>query len=170
MSASHYLSFVEQTFHYFSRAHDEVPSTPVASPAAWSSADLANNPGWRTDFTDAQIGEIDAAIEHARLTQKPLGALTKADFPLPGLQGEIEEWRHQLNRGLGLKVLSGLPVADWGEENASIFFWCIGLHLGRPGAQNQKGDLLRSCARYRRRSDEPFCAPIFDPAEYLFPL
>jgi len=39
-------------------------------------------------------------------------------------------------------LLRGLPVAEWGEEKSSVIYWAIGNHLGRPGAQNELGELL----------------------------
>ncbi len=51
-------------------------------------------------------------------------------------------WREELRTGRGFLLLSGVPVERWGEEDASTFFWALGLHLGQPGAQNPDGDLL----------------------------
>jgi hypothetical protein len=39
-------------------------------------------------------------------------------------------------------VVSGVPVERWSAADAERFFWCLGLHMGRPGAQNPQGDLL----------------------------
>lgn len=33
-------------------------------------------------------------------------------------------------------------MSRWGERRTEIATWCIGLHLGHPGAQNPRGDLL----------------------------
>ena len=43
---------------------------------------------------------------------------------------------------LAAVLLRGLPVGDWGDEDASLVFWGLGLHLGRPGAQNPQGERL----------------------------
>jgi hypothetical protein len=39
-------------------------------------------------------------------------------------------------------VIRGVPVARWPESDSEIFFWCLGQHLGIPGAQNPERDLL----------------------------
>jgi hypothetical protein len=44
--------------------------------------------------------------------------------------------------GRGFVVLRGAPTDSWSEQEAEIFFWCFGQHLGIPGAQNPDGDLL----------------------------
>ncbi len=68
--------------------------------------------------------------------------LTPADFPLPTLAAEISRWRAELESGRGFQVVSGVPVERWSGAEAELAFWCLGLHLGRPGAQNPQGDLL----------------------------
>ena len=64
------------------------------------------------------------------------------DFPLPTLAAEVAAWRSQLETGRGFQVVAGIPVERWSDADAELFFWCLGLHLGRPGAQNPQGDLL----------------------------
>jgi hypothetical protein len=71
-----------------------------------------------------------------------MGNLEVDDFPLSSLEGEIARWRRELDRGRGFQVVSGVPVERWGRRQTRVFFWCLGLHMGRPGAQNVEGDLL----------------------------
>jgi hypothetical protein len=71
-----------------------------------------------------------------------MSELGAADFPLPGLAARLERWRREVERGRGFVVISGVPVERWSEEDCELFFWCLGGHLGIPGAQNKEGDLL----------------------------
>jgi hypothetical protein len=71
-----------------------------------------------------------------------MGELTVDDFPLPTLGADIDGWRDVLDGGRGFLLVRGLPVERWSEEEAETAFWCLGLHLGRPGAQNGDDDLL----------------------------
>lgn len=103
------------------------------------SADMAR---WRYTFTRNDIAEIETAIAHVKSLEKEMRALTREDFPAPVLAANIAHWRDEIQNGLGLVVLSGLPTGRWGENDASLFFWCLGLHLGRPGAQNNWDELL----------------------------
>lgn len=139
---SDFRSFGEQTVHYFDRPHGAIPSGPVAHPAAWHGRELAARPDWVFPFGDAERTELEAAVAHARATGRPLTELSDTDFPLPTLAGAVRTWRRTLREGTGVVLLRGLPVDRWGEEGASIFFWCLGLHLGIPGAQNAANDLL----------------------------
>lgn len=35
-----YLSFIDQTIHYFTRSHDSIPIAPVETAAAWRGDEL----------------------------------------------------------------------------------------------------------------------------------
>jgi hypothetical protein len=137
-----YLSFGEQALHYFRREHDGVALEPFGGPAAWRGAQMVRRDDWARRLAAAQIAELDQALVAARATRRPLEALRREDFPLPGLAVEIAGWVRELRDGRGFLLVRGLPVERWSDEEAELVFWCLGLHLGRPGAQNPQGDLL----------------------------
>ena len=97
---------------------------------------------WRIELAPAQMEELDRALAQAKASGKKAGEMTPADFPLPTLRKEIERWRLELDCGRGFQVISGGPVERWSQADSELFFWCLGLHMGRPGAQNPQGDLL----------------------------
>jgi hypothetical protein len=137
-----YRSYAEQAAHYFDRPHEARPPGPLAGPAAWRGAELAPS-DWRNALDAAQLAGFERALAAARATRKPLVALAREDFPLPAsLAADVARWRRELGAGRGFLLLSGLPVERWGAEESSRFFWCFGLALGWPGAQNPQGDLL----------------------------
>ncbi len=150
-----YYSYREQTAHYFSRVHDGVLEQPLESAASWRSRDFKTDL-WRVRLTDHQIDEINAAILIAERSRKATGDLSATDFSLPSLQPEIARWRVELDAGRGFQVVSGLPVEQWSAQQAEIFFWCIGLHMGVPGAQNPQGDLLGHVRDTGDRATDPF--------------
>jgi Taurine catabolism dioxygenase TauD, TfdA family len=137
-----YRSLTAQTLHYFARPHWDVRRTPMAGAAAWRGNELAERTKWCVALTRSQIDELERAIAFARGTGKPTGSLRRSDFPLPTLTREVDHWRRELTDGRGFAVLSGVPAERWGVADAELFFWCFGLHLGTPGAQNPQGDLL----------------------------
>jgi hypothetical protein len=140
--SGHVYSVIRQSLHYLARPHSTIPRTPISGPAAWRGDELAARDDWRVQLTDREIAELERAIAVALATSKPLGALTRADFPLPTLHERARSWASELQRGTGVVLLRGLPVQRWAAREAEVFFWCLGLHLGRPGAQNGRGDLL----------------------------
>lgn len=141
MTDAAFLPFLEQTMAYFDRPHEGPATAPVAALAAWKRRDIETAP-WRVTLDTNEVDELNRALAAWRRANRPLAAMTKADFPLPRLAPKIAGWRAEVANGRGFQVISGLPVKDSTADDAAIFFWGLGLHLGRPGAQNRKGDLL----------------------------
>lgn len=137
-----YNSVTLQTLHYLIRPHTELPTGPVEGPAAWRGDELAERTDWFTELSAEDVGELEAALEFARGTKKQLGELTLGDFPLPGLQTKLRHWRRAVHEGSGVQVVRGLPVERWSQRDAELVFWALGQHLGTPGAQNKRDELL----------------------------
>ena len=137
-----YKSLTAQSLHYFSRPHERVRTEPLEVAAAWRGEEMRGSGEWRVELDDARVREIEAALRAARRTGKPNARMTAADFPLPSLGAEIARWRREINAGRGFVLVRGVPVERWSRADAELFFWCLGQHLGMPGAQNPEGDLL----------------------------
>jgi hypothetical protein len=150
-----YYSFIEQTLHYFDRPHQRAVDFPVASPAAWRGAELPPFATLAYQLSDIQRAEILSAVATASALGKPTIELVAADFPLPALAGKIAEWRHTLMQGRGFQVIRGVPVGQWTQAEAELFFWCFGLHLGRPGQQNPDGHLLGHVTNTGAQGEDP---------------
>lgn len=138
-----YRTITRQSLHYFARPHIGVPDRPVQSAAVWRGKDLREAPDrWCYQFTDEDIAELEVALEHAQASGLATQKLSDKLFPLPKLVAKLERWRDQVNSGLGFVMLRGLPVERWSQQQCEQVFWCLGWHLGLPGAQNRQGDLL----------------------------
>jgi len=134
-----YRTVRAQALHYLARPHREVPRQPIRSPAAWTSADVRDERSWSYALTEADIAEIDRALDRSAVA---LEELRSEHVPLPGLAARFDRWRAEVASGRGFVRIRGVPVARWDEARAERFFWALGQHLGRPGAQNGKGELL----------------------------
>ena len=148
-----YKSLRAQTLHYYARPHECIPSGPIAGPAAWRGEDMRVRNDWEIRLDTADVAEVLAAVEHARRQARPLAALTREDLPLPTLAPRIAQWREEIRHGRGFVLIRGVPVANWSEQEAEIFFWCLGHHFGVPGAQNPQGDLLGHVRDQRTGAD-----------------
>ena len=137
-----YKSITTQSLHYYARPHEGVPRAAIPGPAAWRGGELRQRDDWRYCLNQQEIAEIRGALDHAKATGKAREQLLASDFPLPGLITAIAAWREELQRGRGFVVVRGLPVEDWSAQDSELFFWCLGWHLGLPGAQNRFGELL----------------------------
>lgn len=152
----HYFSYAEQSAHYFARADEGPRLQALTSAAAWEGRALANDPSWRVVLSAAQIEEIDRALAQANSLAKPTGELLAEDFPLPSLASEVARWRTEIEAGRGFLVVKGLPVERWSRADSERVFWCLGLHMGRPGAQNPQGDLLGHVTDTGDSTKDPF--------------
>ena len=137
-----YKSLRAQTLHYFARPHAGIPMTAVQSPAAWRGEEMRRRDDWIVHLGAAEIEELRAAQRFAAAGGKPLDRMSSVDFPLPTLAERIRQWRDVVHKGRGFALIRGVPVGEWTEAQAETFFWCLGLHLGEPGAQNPQNDLL----------------------------
>lgn len=137
-----YKTVTGQALHFLVRPHHGRPAGPVTSAAAWRRGDLADESRWVARLDAREVDELEAALRHAKQTQKPLAALGKDDFPLPTLSARIHRWGREVNEGLGVQVIRGVPVERWSLADSERFFWCFGQHMGHVGAQNRDGELL----------------------------
>ena len=115
---------------------------PLETDAAWIGSEMASRPDWIHELSPAEIGDLDQAVAHARATGKSLAQLTRDDFPLGVLAESTDEWLDALDRGRGFVLVRGVPVERYGEEDATLAYWGLGLHLGTAVSQNAAGDLL----------------------------
>ena len=114
----------------------------AVSASAWRGADLAGTEGWSHRLTGAEVEGLAAALRGIRSRGLPTTAITRADFPLPGLAPRLAALLEEARTGRGFFLLTGLPPDRFGEEDREAVFWGIGTHLGRPVSQNSRGDLL----------------------------
>lgn len=142
MSDRVYFSFIEQTMHYFSRPHEQVPTAPLQCAAAWRGADMPTLEDMAYRLSTEEIDEVRTAVASTMQLGRESGTLTVRDFPLPRLEPRIKQWRLALSEGVGFQVIRGVPIEQWTKEECELFFWCFGLHIGRPGEQNPQGDLV----------------------------
>jgi hypothetical protein len=151
-----YVSFAEQALRYFDRPHDAIRREPTTDPAAWRGDALARDGGWIVPLDAVAIAELERARDTARARGRDVGTMTRDDFPLPSLGAEVRRWAAELDHGRGFLLVRGLPVERWRPEDAALIYWGLGLHLGRPGAQNAVGDLLGHVVDTGEDAAQPF--------------
>jgi hypothetical protein len=123
---------------------ESVPSRPFDSEAAWRGEDLSVRPQkWIKRLDEAEIAEIERAVETVRAAGTPLDRISPATFPLPTLRPHLQHiLDRQLLNGAGFWLVRGLPVERYSIEDAAIAYLGIGCHFGSFRSQNAKGHLL----------------------------
>lgn len=137
-----YRTVTQQALHYLLRPHTEQPQSPVITEAAWRGDELARQGNWQISLSSAEVEELTAAVAQAQRTGKSLPQLTVQDFPLPSLGRQIAGWVRTLATGRGVQVIRGIPIERFSQDDCERLFFCLGLHLGTPGAQNRNEELL----------------------------
>ena len=119
-----------------------VPMDSVVDPAGWYPDDITGTESWRYVLSDAEIAEIDAAVSAVEERGFDIVDIKREDFPLPTFCTAIDSLRAELQDGLGVVQIRGMPVDRWTKAQAAAAYWGIGTYLGRALSQNAKGDLL----------------------------
>ncbi|MGH7717186.1 MAG: TauD/TfdA family dioxygenase [Vulcanimicrobiaceae bacterium] len=115
---------------------------PIEGPVVWNRSDLERDDSWKMVLSGQDLEEVNVALQSVKRQNIAMGDLRRADFPLPTLGGKLTRVVEELERGRGLKLIRGLPVDRYSEEELALVYWGIGTHLGTAVSQNPKGDIL----------------------------
>ncbi|MFN0163868.1 MAG: TauD/TfdA family dioxygenase [Burkholderiales bacterium] len=114
----------------------------VDHPSVWRGSELAGRSDWIVRLDAADCAELDAALLQAKARGIGIPALSKKDFPIPGVARKLAGVLRDLENGRGFALLRGLPVERYSKTDAALIYWGIGAHFGPAFAQNAQGDML----------------------------
>lgn len=114
----------------------------ITGPEAWKGAALQAGNQWLRPLSPAMLQALDTALASAKSAGLGILDLTTENFSLKTVQSEIEGFIAELQNGKGFLVLRGLPVTRYTEQDMAILYYGLGLHMGTPVSQNEKGELL----------------------------
>ncbi len=120
------------------------PRQPISGPFVWSGEELASNGRWIRDFTGDEIERIDKAISAYGNTGRPWREADRDNLPLEGFDALFDAAADELENGLGLFRLRGLPIEHYDQDALRAFFLSFGDHMGIPVSQNLAGDRLNA--------------------------
>ncbi len=121
----------------------------------WASADVADQAGWTLLLTDAETTDIDRALRHALAISHDMLDITKDQFPLPVLGPRLAQFNQELINGRGFGLIRGVDRSRYTNDEMSMIYWGVGMHLGRPWAQNKHGHLLGDVTDQGKRGADP---------------
>jgi hypothetical protein len=131
-----------------------MPNGPITGADAWRADELRENGEWMVHLDATDIAEIDAAIQHADVDDRPIAAITREDFPLRALGAKLEAIRDDVVHGRGFVLVRGLPVDRYSIRESALAYWGIGMYLGHAVSQNAKGHLLGHVINVGRTTDD----------------
>jgi len=114
----------------------------VVTRSAWLGRDIRDGEEWIYRLDADEIAEIDAALRHLQSTGRQIPDIGKEHFPLPRFARTLRLLQTEIENGLGIMVVRGLPRDRYSAEEMGLIYWGIGAHFGRAVAQNAQGDVL----------------------------
>lgn len=115
---------------------------PISGPSAWRGDELAKSTEWIYVLSDAERTELEELGRRFVADDPDLRTVTAADYPFDACRALNDECAHQMDAGRGFILVRGLRTEEYGDPVAGAIFFIMGLHLGRPIGQSQRGDLL----------------------------
>ncbi|MBT8458210.1 MAG: TauD/TfdA family dioxygenase, partial [Boseongicola sp.] len=97
---------------------------------------------WLYALTDEDVADLESGARAFLSLGRDVGRISKETFPLTHFAAHIEAMGRTLLKGVGVKVLRGLPTAGYSQEFAATIFCGIGAHLGSARSQNAQGHIL----------------------------
>jgi hypothetical protein len=115
---------------------------PIVARSAWRPSDFASREAYTVELTPAHLDAFDAALTSSRATGRAPEDLTREDFPLRPIAGDVSAWCEEILHGRGFVVLRGLVRTQYSEEDLATIFWGLGTRLGRAVSQSSMGDRI----------------------------
>ena len=123
--------------------------------AEWRAGDIADPAAWTLQLDAADHAELDAALAVAKKKSTDPLELARDDFPLPRLADKLDDVVQTLLNGRGFARIATLNTARYGDDDLTLLYWGIGLHLGEPWAQNKHGHVLGDVTDQGKTIDDP---------------
>ncbi|MGY8937950.1 MAG: hypothetical protein ACKVG6_18065 [Alphaproteobacteria bacterium] len=120
----------------------DIHNHPITDSSAWTRAVIEADNDWVQILTDAEIDDLDRALQGVRGQDGKLSDISQSDFPLPVLGPRLAALEAAVRVGRGFSLLRGIPVARYDDNDLFLMKWGIGTHLGQAISQNVYGDML----------------------------
>jgi hypothetical protein len=123
--------------------------------AEWRAADVADAEAWTLRLDASDHAELQAALAVAKERSTDPLDLGRDDFPLDRLASRLRGVVDTLLDGRGFVRIAALDPARYGDDDLTLLYWGIGLHLGEPWAQNKHGHVLGDVTDQGKTIDDP---------------
>jgi hypothetical protein len=123
--------------------------------AEWRAADIVDEDAWTVRLDAADHAELEAALRRAQAVSADPLSIGRDDFPLDGLTTKLARAVGELLDGRGFVRISALDVDRYTDDELSLLYWGIGLHMGEPWPQNKHGHVLGDVTDQGKTIDDP---------------
>jgi len=108
----------------------------------WDGREMARSNAWLRQWPEGAVEIFEKNLDAMKAKGVSTSSMTKADFPLGALDDFFAELRDELEDGLGVVRIQGLPADRFGEDDLRLIFWGMGLHVGVAVPQSAGGELM----------------------------
>lgn len=108
---------------------------------AWKAASFKSSADYSLKLSEAERGEIVAAVRALPDVNRPEGAGAAA-FAMASLTPRLRAAYEDVRSGRGFVVIRGLPVGSLSKDEFIAAVWGVGQHFGDALSQNTSGDLI----------------------------
>ncbi|HEY2710387.1 MAG TPA: TauD/TfdA family dioxygenase, partial [Caulobacteraceae bacterium] len=122
---------------------------------AWTSKDVQDPAAWTVELTAADHAELGSALRNAKAKSDDLLEIGREDFPLEGLVPKLAAVERELIDGRGFVRLSRLDTDSYDDDELTMLYWGIGMHLGEPWPQNKYGHVMGDVTDHNKPLNDP---------------
>lgn len=128
----------------------------ITTAAAWRGDVLSQGDSWVYMLSPAQISEMERLGTQFVDNDPDLRFVQKDEYPLAECAEAVEEWGRDVDSGRGFVLVRGLRTHLYSDALSAAIYYILGLHMGDPIRQNEKGDLIDSVyATSDKTMDDP---------------
>ena len=138
------------------KPQDALQFQEITSAAAWRGDVLSKTDSWIHVLNDRQIAELETLGAHFVEADPDLRFVQKEDYPLVACAEAVKEWGRDVDCGRGFVLVRGLRTHLYSDALSAAIYYILGLYMGDPIRQNEKGDLIDSIyATSDKMMDDP---------------
>jgi hypothetical protein len=128
---------------------------PLEPHVNWLHGDVQDESKWTVELTEDDHRELDNALAVANSHSSDLLEIGLDRFPLDRLAGKIAGIERELIDGRGFVRIRALDAAKYSDDDLTMLYWGIGMHLGDPWPQNHYGHVMGDVTDQGKALDDP---------------
>jgi hypothetical protein len=129
---------------------------PLETHVDWLHDDVLDESKWTYRLTDSDQKELANALAVAKSHSENLLDIGLEQFPLDKLAGKLKEIERDLIEGpRGFVRIRALEANKYSDDDMTMLYWGIGIHLGDPWPQNHYGHVMGDVTDQGKRLDDP---------------
>jgi hypothetical protein len=130
--------------------------TEITTAAAWRGDTLSRSDSWIYMLSKPQVAELERLGTQFVEDDPDLRFVQKEAYPLVECANAVEEWGKDVDVGRGFVLVRGLRTHLYSDALSAAIYFILGLYMGDPIRQNEKGDLIDSVyATSDKMMDDP---------------